>query len=223
MIRPGYDDVQRLLETFSAEPAETDTKERRRRRILQAATELFMQQGYRKTSMDEVARRAGVAKGTVYLYFRTKAELMTQAIVDEKKRYIVKLKPVLEAPSDQRLRKYVEMALVVVNEMPLISKLMSGDREVLLLLEDMEPDLRRQAVQFQTDFVAALLADANPTQRWTRAELLDRARVLLGLIYSFGVLSDERVRNGMSLERFGEILTDIIIEGVGARSTKGVS
>lgn len=43
--------------------------------ILDPAEQLFIQFGYRRTTMDDVARRAGVAKGTLYLYFDSKAEL----------------------------------------------------------------------------------------------------------------------------------------------------
>jgi AcrR family transcriptional regulator len=43
--------------------------------ILNAAEQLFLQFGYRKVTIDEVARRAGVGKGTVYLYWPSKIEL----------------------------------------------------------------------------------------------------------------------------------------------------
>ena len=43
--------------------------------ILDPAEQLFIQFGYRRTTMDDVARRAGVAKGTLYLYFESKADL----------------------------------------------------------------------------------------------------------------------------------------------------
>ncbi len=43
--------------------------------ILAAAMKLFTQFGYRRTSMDDIAREAGVAKGTLYLYFSGKAEV----------------------------------------------------------------------------------------------------------------------------------------------------
>lgn len=43
--------------------------------ILDPAVQLFIQFGYRRTTMDDVARRAGVAKGTLYLYFDSKAAL----------------------------------------------------------------------------------------------------------------------------------------------------
>jgi AcrR family transcriptional regulator len=45
------------------------------RRILGAAQDLFMRYGVRRVSMDDVARQAGVAKGTLYLYFDSKDAL----------------------------------------------------------------------------------------------------------------------------------------------------
>jgi AcrR family transcriptional regulator len=215
--------MERQLEAFADSPEETDTKRRRRGRILRAATELFIQQGYRKTSVDEVANNASVAKGTVYLYFKTKADLMVQAIVEEKKQYVVRIKPVLEAPPRQRLEKYIRLAFVMIHEMPLMSKLLSGDREVLQVLEEMDADIRRQTLELQTGFVAEMLDAATEPHRWTREELVDRAKVLLALIYSSGVITDERVRRGLSVERFAGILADLIVNGVtgGLRQTEG--
>lgn len=43
--------------------------------ILAAAVKLFTRFGFRRTSMDDIAREAGVAKGTLYLYFAGKAEV----------------------------------------------------------------------------------------------------------------------------------------------------
>jgi AcrR family transcriptional regulator len=43
--------------------------------ILDAAEKLFARFGYRKTTIDELAREAGIAKGTVYLYFKSKEEI----------------------------------------------------------------------------------------------------------------------------------------------------
>ncbi len=40
--------------------------------ILEAATRLFARYGFRRTAMEDIAREAGVAKGTVYLYFDSK-------------------------------------------------------------------------------------------------------------------------------------------------------
>lgn len=48
--------------------------------ILQAAGELFMVGGFERTSMDEVARRAGVSKQTVYSHFQNKERLFSACI-----------------------------------------------------------------------------------------------------------------------------------------------
>jgi AcrR family transcriptional regulator len=53
----------------------------KRDRILDAAQSLFVRYGVKRTSIDDVAREAGIAKGTVYLSFESKAELFA-AIAD---------------------------------------------------------------------------------------------------------------------------------------------
>ncbi|HEY3710665.1 MAG TPA: helix-turn-helix domain-containing protein, partial [Amycolatopsis sp.] len=55
-------------------------------RILDAASELLVRWGSRKVTIDDVARRAGIGKGTVYLHWRTKdalfETLLTRAAAD---------------------------------------------------------------------------------------------------------------------------------------------
>lgn len=47
----------------------------RRQAILAEAWQMFQETSYQQVNMAEVAKRAGIAKGTVYLYFKTKEEL----------------------------------------------------------------------------------------------------------------------------------------------------
>ncbi|MCQ6280274.1 TetR/AcrR family transcriptional regulator [Bacillus sp. EB600] len=49
--------------------------------ILHTATFLFLQNGFQKVSVDEIAKEAGMTKATVYYYFETKAELFKEAMV----------------------------------------------------------------------------------------------------------------------------------------------
>jgi AcrR family transcriptional regulator len=46
-----------------------------RRRILEAARDVFFQDGFMRANLDEMAEKAGVAKGTLYRYFESKADL----------------------------------------------------------------------------------------------------------------------------------------------------
>lgn len=48
--------------------------------LVEAALELFVARGYSATRLEDVAQRAGVSKGTIYLYFGSKEELMRAAI-----------------------------------------------------------------------------------------------------------------------------------------------
>ncbi|QIL80277.1 TetR/AcrR family transcriptional regulator [Diaphorobacter sp. HDW4A] len=57
-------------------------KEARPGELLEAALDLFVEKGYAATKVDEVAARAGVSKGTLFLYFPSKEELF-KAVVRE--------------------------------------------------------------------------------------------------------------------------------------------
>jgi AcrR family transcriptional regulator len=52
----------------------------RREQILEAAVRLWTGQGFEATTLEAIAREAGIAKGTVYLYFATKEDLLAAAV-----------------------------------------------------------------------------------------------------------------------------------------------
>src|SRR5512137_3060066 len=60
---------------FRCRAMSPEQKQERRRAILDAALQLFQEMSFEAIGINEVAKRAGVAKGTVYLYFKTKEEL----------------------------------------------------------------------------------------------------------------------------------------------------
>jgi len=63
----------------ASEEATEGWREERRGRILAAATELFASRGFAQVQMDDVARRAGMGKPTLYRYFPSKSELFLAA------------------------------------------------------------------------------------------------------------------------------------------------
>ena len=56
-------------------------REDRRERILQGAEDLFLSRRYDRVTLDEVCRKAGVGKGTIYRYFKGKEDLFAQTIL----------------------------------------------------------------------------------------------------------------------------------------------
>jgi AcrR family transcriptional regulator len=81
----------------------------KRQRMIEAARRRFRHYGVKKTTMQEIARDAGVAVGTVYLYFKDKDDLLV-ACTDE---YVVRHRRQAEAtlasdaPAEAKLRRYV--------------------------------------------------------------------------------------------------------------------
>ncbi len=79
--------------------------------ILAAARELFLHYGYKKTSVEDIAREAGIAKGTVYLYFRSKQDILATLgvnyLYDSKARLVEDLKSVVDPR--EKLRRVLRL------------------------------------------------------------------------------------------------------------------
>ncbi len=67
---------------YEMKPRWERRKDARPQELLAAALDLFVERGYASTRLEDVARRAGVSKGTLYLYFTNKEELF-KAVVRE--------------------------------------------------------------------------------------------------------------------------------------------
>lgn len=76
-------------------------KEEKRCDIARASVELFFEKGFQQTSIDEIAKSAGVAKGTVYLYFKNKDEIIFTIwdllALQHKEKFLQKVSPSMSA------------------------------------------------------------------------------------------------------------------------------
>ena len=69
-----------MVDSTSIEPRWRRMPEERPRQILDAAFEVFAEQGLAAARLDDIAKRAGVSKGTIYLYFPNKEELFREMV-----------------------------------------------------------------------------------------------------------------------------------------------
>jgi TetR/AcrR family fatty acid metabolism transcriptional regulator len=85
----------------------------KRERILQAAVRVFAKKGFYATRVSEVARAAGVADGTIYLYFKSKDQLLVSLFEDRVERLLAYLETALpdEARAADKLRRIIELQL----------------------------------------------------------------------------------------------------------------
>jgi AcrR family transcriptional regulator len=84
-------------------------KRERRQSILRAAREAFFENGFHNTTMDNVAGRAEVSKGTVYLYFKSKETILAHLLLEGLDELVGELEQAYAArepfPADERLRR----------------------------------------------------------------------------------------------------------------------
>lgn len=60
--------------------------------ILEIAKKFFTKYGYVKTSLDDIALEAGIAKGTIYYYFESKQELFMNILAAQAEEFVIEMK-----------------------------------------------------------------------------------------------------------------------------------
>ena len=196
----------------STRPALTDKREA----ILRAAIRVFANNGYFNSKVADIARAAGVADGTVYLYFKSKEEIlhsvfdksMEEAIADGRKR--------LEAVSDPRekLRRIAQLHL----------ERLGADRDLAVVFQ---VELRG-STKFMAEFSAAGFAEYLGLIRSTieegqragvfRSELKSKvmAKILFGALDEMAtnwILSPRRYK----LAPMADQVFDIFLNGVSVK------
>jgi TetR/AcrR family fatty acid metabolism transcriptional regulator len=119
----------------------------KRRKILQAAVKVFAKKGYFGAKVSEIARKAGVADGTIYLYFRNKEDILVslfdEVMVEHLDKARAELASVEGAPA--RLKAIAEHHL----------RLLGANRDLAIVFQ---VELR-QSTKFMERFTASWLQD----------------------------------------------------------------
>jgi AcrR family transcriptional regulator len=102
--------------------------------ILSAATRLFARFGFKKTSVDQIAKDAGVAKGTVYLAADTKEDLFYQAVHREVRAYTAAIAKLIDPrkAADVTLAETTLAGMQYLEDRPLVRDLIFGNHQILL-------------------------------------------------------------------------------------------
>jgi TetR/AcrR family fatty acid metabolism transcriptional regulator len=132
----------------AARPRAEKDKEKRRRggdkrdRILKAAVKVFARNGFHATRVSEVAKAAGVADGTIYLYFKSKEELLFSLFEDRVGKLLAYMRDELPKKKDapERLRALIDMQL----------GLLEGERD----LAEVITVILRQSTRLMKEFAA---------------------------------------------------------------------
>ena len=101
-----------IFETFNGR-AMGSKGDANRRRIVDAADQLFYRQGYNRTSFSDIAQAAELSRGNFYYYFKSKDEILS-AVIERRREAIVGMLAEWSrgaASPRERLRRFVQMLL----------------------------------------------------------------------------------------------------------------
>ncbi|MBU4354803.1 MAG: TetR/AcrR family transcriptional regulator [Proteobacteria bacterium] len=125
----------------------------RTREILAAARSLLEQRGPEAMTMEEIAAAAGVAKGTVYLYFQSKDDLIQALIAQVGENIIQDVEASLQAPGTppEKLIRMVSVLLEYLNRERLLFPIYA--RELLQKEGASQEGFRRRSQELEEQFV----------------------------------------------------------------------
>jgi AcrR family transcriptional regulator len=177
----------------------------KRRQVMDGARKVFLAQGFEGASMNDIARVAGVSKGTLYVYFQDKERLFAAVVEEERNAHIGMIFDFDHADGDVEsvlTRVGVELALFLSNP-----RIVSAMRAVMGITERM-PDLgrhfyetgpsfsRKQLGRYLASRVAAGQLDI-PDPELAAAQFLELTHGPIVKPLFFGAASDvspERIR-----------------------------
>ncbi|HEY7284554.1 MAG TPA: TetR/AcrR family transcriptional regulator [Vicinamibacterales bacterium] len=184
--------------------------------ILRAAIDVFAERGYFNAQVADVARVAGVAAGTVYLYFRSKDDLLISIFERGMREALAEGRAAVEALADprERLRRFARLHLARLGR----------DRNLAIVFQ---VELR-QSTKFMERFSATLLREYLGLLRTAIAEgqrkglLRDDIKPTVAAKMLFGAL-DEMATNWIlsrrryQLEADADSVVDLFLNGARAR------
>lgn len=88
--------------------------------IIDAAVRVFARNGYYNSRVSDIAREAGIASGTIYLYFKTKDEILVTLFREKMAGWVARVRGEIagEADAVARLRKLVALHFAVLEQNP---------------------------------------------------------------------------------------------------------
>ena len=155
--------AQRQLPKSSlAERTNDLLKNKTSKTIIEVATDHFVKFGYRKASIAEIALASGVGKGSIYLHFESKEDLLISCIVSEKLTLLEKLKEIDKHQEPDQLFNYLQIVLNYSLKAPLSKALLSRHSEFVSFVKNVPDNVKYEQEIFSEYLKEQLIQPLNP-------------------------------------------------------------
>ena len=184
--------------------------------ILDAADRLLARYGYRKMTIDDLAREAGIGKGTVYLHFRSKEDVVLSHVDRLVNRVIARMREIAAsgAPPDAKLRE-----MLVVRVMLRFEGVQHYTESFSEVLRDLRTALlQRRAGHFEEEakVLSGVLREGQRAGAFCRHEALATARTLVlasNSLLPFS-LSTQELGKRREVEQAATRIADLVVAGL---------
>ncbi|MBW2180912.1 MAG: TetR/AcrR family transcriptional regulator [Deltaproteobacteria bacterium] len=192
----------------------TNNKNDKYQRILEAAINIFAKQGFYQSTISQVATEAGVADGTIYLYFKSKDDILIQFFSDKTKQVF------------ERFREEVDKANSAVDKLGNLIRIhleeFQRDRNMAMVYQ-VETHQNYRIAENQIKEMSKMYLDiVSEIVEQGQAEGSVRRDLYVGLVKRFIIGSVDEVINTWlhsggeyDLVSMAEPLVDLFIRGVG--------
>jgi AcrR family transcriptional regulator len=177
-------------------------------RILEAASELFRVQGYRKTDMDDIARSVGLARNSLYRYFRNKDFILLACVERDMGTYVEQMRNLGTQFPDpvERIGAWLEMQVDIATSPA------HATMELIAEIRTDAPELRKQLMGLHDGPGAVLEGAIGEILRGKRRDAVLITALIRGMVEAAAgqaMRRDNKVAVKRELRRAVERILDI--------------
>ena len=194
--------------------------EGKRERILEAAIKVFAAEGFYNAKVSQIAHQAGVADGTIYLYFKSKDDLLINLFEDRMERVNANLREAIDTESTAvaRLKRIVKLHLQLVEQNRDMAEVISVElrQSSKFIREYSNPKF----AEFLRTIAGAVVEGQRTGELRTGIDPYVFARALFGALDEIALawlVKHPGSKASIELPRAADQLGDLFIEGLRAR------
>ncbi|SDC47836.1 MULTISPECIES: TetR/AcrR family transcriptional regulator [unclassified Candidatus Frackibacter] len=181
-------------------------------KIIEVAVELFANYGYHKTTMDLIAEKAGVAKGTLYWHFSSKNELFNGIIERNLNKYFNFLE---EVRDNKELNTHQKIEYIIDNQSTFFNKHQSIIRELMSNQEGIDKECKERILTLKDkniNLLSAIFQQGINNKEFSLVDSHIAALAFMGI--NIMVSREEELFLGNNLDRTNQILKNFIFNGI---------
>lgn len=186
----------------------------KRRKILKNAARIFARKGYENSSLEEIAARLKLSKGSLYHYIKSKDELLYLIQLQAIEEIIEQVEQILDKEYDsvQTLYRVIKGHVRIVTQTHVIGALRQQERILRIKWRSHIIDTRDKLDQLLKQIIQKGMDSGNFSAMDNR----------LSVLSTFGVLNDiirwYSPKGRLSVEEIGDCVADFVLKGFGVKA-----